>query len=130
MCYCYRIVFPNRKKTAKKGEIVHKRYIMDKESYQFGPLHCGKPRDKYREGRYLENMETINISNPTLMTSEVAICLRHDTNATTFLYEPQTLTLESGECQVCLVYTCTCNYINSVHAVAKIGQEGRHTLTN
>ncbi len=75
---------------------------MDKEHYQFGPLHCGKPRDKYREGRYLENMESISISNPTMMMSEVTVCLRYDTSASTFLYEPPTLILEPGECQVCL----------------------------
>ena len=46
-CYAHcRIVFANRKKTLKSDEIVHKRYVMSKERYYFGPLHCGKTRDR------------------------------------------------------------------------------------
>lgn len=73
---------------------------MDREGYYFGPLHCGKPREKYREGRYMENMESIIISNPTQMKSDITICFRHDTSASTFLFEPPNMVLEPGESQV------------------------------
>ena len=95
-----RVVFPHRKRTVKKGEIIQKRYILGIEEYQFGPLHCSKPRDRYREGRYPENMERITISNPGQMTSDVSFCFQKDVNASTFLYEPPSMTLQTGESQV------------------------------
>lgn len=48
ICREPRIVFPHRKKTMTKDEIVHKRFVLDAEvsAYHFGPLHCGKDRDR------------------------------------------------------------------------------------
>ena len=84
----------------KIEEIVHKRYILDKDEYHFGPLHCGKPRERYREGRYPENMETLIISNPGNMDSQVEFCFKTDSNASTFLLEPPNMTLQPGESKV------------------------------
>lgn len=39
-----RIVFPNRKKSKKSDEIVHKKYILATETFEFGPLSPGKSR--------------------------------------------------------------------------------------
>ncbi len=44
--FSVRIVFPNRKKAKKEQEIVHKKYILTSETYEFGPLLVGKSRDK------------------------------------------------------------------------------------
>lgn len=41
-----RIVFPHRKKSKKFDEIVDKKYILTTETFEFGPLLVGKPRDK------------------------------------------------------------------------------------
>lgn len=46
ICSEPRIVFPNRKRTMAKDEIVHKRYVLSDTTYHFGPLHCGKTRDR------------------------------------------------------------------------------------
>ena len=48
ICQEQRIVFPHRKKTMGKDEIVHKRFVLhaDVNTYHFGPLHCGKDRDR------------------------------------------------------------------------------------
>lgn len=95
-----RVVFPHRKRTIKKGEIVSKKYILDKDEFYFGPLHCGKPRERYREGRYPENMETINISNSSGMEVNVSFCFKNDVTAATFLLEPPKMILQSGESKV------------------------------
>ena len=42
-----RIVFPHRKKNKKADEIVHKKYILLSEMFDFGPLLVGKSRDRY-----------------------------------------------------------------------------------
>ena len=41
-----RIVFPHRKKTKKADDIVHKKFILTSELFDFGPLLVSKSRDK------------------------------------------------------------------------------------
>ena len=41
-----RTVFPNRQKTRKPNEIVHKKFILSTEQYDFGPLVLGKDVNK------------------------------------------------------------------------------------
>lgn len=96
----YRVVFSHRKKTIRKNEIVQKSYILDEEKYVFGPLHCGKPREHYREGRFPENMETFNISNCGKMQARITFYFQKDQNFTTFMLEPPSMTLEPGASQV------------------------------
>ena len=95
-----RIVFPYRKKYRKPDEVVHKKYILSNKTFEFGPLLAGKNRDRYREGRYPENMEQLCISNTSLMEAEISLCFQNDTNGSTFLLEPATLTLKPNESQV------------------------------
>ena len=95
-----RIVFPNRKKFSKPEEIVHKKYILNNDTYEFGPLLAGKNRERYREGRYPENMENIIISNSSPIKAEITFAYLNDPNATTFLLEPPAMVLEPGENQV------------------------------
>jgi hydrocephalus-inducing protein len=114
-----RIVFPNRKRAVKKGEIISKKYLLDQDEFQFGPLHCGKPRERYREGRYPENMETFTISNCGSIESVMAICFKNDVNASTFLLEPPEMVLQPGENQV------SHTYINpSLSFVSRLSQCG------
>lgn len=95
-----RIVFPHRKKFQKPDEIVHKKYILSSETFTFGPLLAGKNRERYREGRYPENMERICISNTSPMDAEITFAYLNDANATTFLLEPSAAYLKPGENQV------------------------------
>lgn len=37
-----RVVFPHRRKLRKPEEIVHKKYVLSSETFEFGPLLCGK----------------------------------------------------------------------------------------
>lgn len=95
-----RIVFPHRKKYRKPGEVVHGKYILSSKTYEFGPLLAGKNRDRYREGRYPENMEQLCISNTSPMEAEISFCFQTDTNASTFLIEPVFMTLKPNDSQV------------------------------
>eukprot|EP00794_Sanderia_malayensis_P018879 gene18879-20779_t len=95
-----RIVFPHRKKYRKPEDIVQKKFILSNETYEFGPLLAGKNRDRYREGRYPENMEQICVSNTSQMEAEISFCYQNDTNGSTFLAEPVTLTLKPNESQL------------------------------
>ncbi|XP_057292027.1 hydrocephalus-inducing protein-like [Hydractinia symbiolongicarpus] len=99
-----RIVFPHRKKFQRPDEIVHKKYILSSETFTFGPLLAGKNRERYREGRYPENMERICISNTSPMDAEITFAYLNDANATTFLLEPSTAFLKPGENQVLTIW--------------------------
>ena len=35
-------MFPHRRKYRKPEEIVHKKYVLSNETFEFGPLLCGK----------------------------------------------------------------------------------------
>ena len=110
-----RIVFANRKRTLRKDEIVSKRFVLSEDAYFFGPLHCGKTRERYKEGRYPENMETVTVSNISMMETSVSFYFQCDHNATTFLLDPPDMTLQPRESKVCTCtmykYTCTCTCI-------------------
>lgn len=42
----FRVVFPQQKRNMKANEVIFKKYIVSLERFYFGPLLCGKPRDK------------------------------------------------------------------------------------
>jgi hydrocephalus-inducing protein len=42
----FRVVFSQRKKDMKLKEVVVKKYVVSMEKFYFGPLLCGKSRDK------------------------------------------------------------------------------------
>ena len=77
-----------------------KRFVLSENAYFFGPLHCGKTRERYKEGRYPENMETVTVSNICMMETSVSFYFQHDHNATTFLLDPPDMTLQPGESKV------------------------------
>ncbi|XP_033116735.1 hydrocephalus-inducing protein homolog isoform X2 [Anneissia japonica] len=94
-----RIVFPNRKKSKRTDEIVHKKYILSTETLMMGPLLAGKSRDRYKEGKYPENTEKLKISNTSPLDVEVSFCFQYDSNATTFLLDPPSMSLKPGDAQ-------------------------------
>ena len=55
---------------------------------------------RYREGRYPENMETLTISNTSVMEADVLFSFKNDFSATTFLVEPAQMVLKPGESKV------------------------------
>ncbi|XP_073461747.1 hydrocephalus-inducing protein homolog [Aquarana catesbeiana] len=94
-----KIVFPHRKKDSKSDEIVQKKFILSSGTFDFGPLLCGKSREKYKAGQYPENMEKLIIYNASPMESEVTFCFQHDVKASTFILDPPSMTLRPDEKQ-------------------------------
>ncbi|KAK6983379.1 hydrocephalus-inducing protein, partial [Biomphalaria glabrata] len=92
-----RVVFVGRKKNYRSDEIVHKKYILKTETFEFGPLLVGKSRDKYREGKYPENMESITILNNSPLDADISFCFQHDSKGDTYLLEPPNMLLKPGE---------------------------------
>ncbi|XP_073420455.1 hydrocephalus-inducing protein-like [Dendrobates tinctorius] len=94
-----KIVFPHRKKEIQSNEIVHKKFILSSATFDFGPLLCGKSRDKYKAGQYPENMEKVTICNVSPLESDVTFCFQYDMKAATFILDPPTMSLKPGEKQ-------------------------------
>ncbi|KGL84882.1 Hydrocephalus-inducing protein, partial [Tinamus guttatus] len=99
ICRDPRVVFPHRRKSKGRDDIVFKQYIMDTGVFHFGPLLCGKSRQWYKAHRYPSNCEKITILNVTPLEAEVHFFLEHDASADTFLFEPPHLTLKANEKQ-------------------------------
>ncbi|KAK3085440.1 hypothetical protein FSP39_003318 [Pinctada imbricata] len=94
-----RIVFPSRKKSKKTDEIVHKKYILATETFEFGPLTPGKSRADMKSGRFPENMEKITVSNTSPLEADISFCYLNDSKGDTFLLDPPTMILKPGESQ-------------------------------
>ncbi|ESO12293.1 hypothetical protein HELRODRAFT_62889 [Helobdella robusta] len=92
-----KVVFACRVKCKKENEIVHKKYVMSNGVFEFGPLIVGKPKDKYRECVYEENVERLNIMNISLFTAEVSFAFHRDDKEEVFMLHPPFMVLASGE---------------------------------
>lgn len=55
---------------------------------------------RYKDGRYPENMESLTISNTSMMEAEVSFFFHKDPNGTTYLLDPSSMKLESGQSRV------------------------------
>ncbi|XP_039769505.1 hydrocephalus-inducing protein homolog isoform X2 [Ornithorhynchus anatinus] len=99
-----KVVFPHRKKEIKPDEIVFKKYIMSLGMLQFGPLLCGKSRDKYKAVQYPNNMEKLTILNNSSVNVEVFFFFQHDAKANTYLLDPPKMKLKQNEKQILKVW--------------------------
>lgn len=98
-----RVVFPHRKKTKKEDDIVHKKYIIDCETFEFGPLLlCTKPKDKIKadsDPRSSENLEVLTIQNNSPQQCQVKFCMQNDAKGDTFSLHPTEIQLKPAESQ-------------------------------
>lgn len=95
----YTTVFPHSKKVTQTKEGLLKTYVIKPGYFEFGPLLCGKTRDRYKENRYPENSEKLVIHNNSCLEAEVQFSFKHDTQATTYLLDPPTMTLTPNQKQ-------------------------------
>ncbi|XP_062997557.1 hydrocephalus-inducing protein homolog [Elgaria multicarinata webbii] len=104
ICQDPTIVFPHRKKSIKPDEAIFKKYIMSLGLFHFGPLLCGKSREKYKAARHPNHFEKITILNISPLEAEVHFFFKHDSKAITYLLDPPSLTLKPNERQVLTVW--------------------------
>ncbi|XP_043935458.1 hydrocephalus-inducing protein homolog [Protopterus annectens] len=97
ICQDPKVVFRQRLKVETPDAILHKKYVMSKGMFEFGPLLCGKSRERYKEGKYPENMEKLQIVNKSPMDAEISFCFQYDQKAATFLLDPPGMTLKPNE---------------------------------
>ncbi|XP_041376326.1 hydrocephalus-inducing protein-like isoform X3 [Gigantopelta aegis] len=90
-------IFPNIKKNKKPDELVYKQYIMKTKTFEFGPLLAAKSREKYREGNYPENMQTLKLWNISPLDADITFYYLNDRSGETFLVEPSHIVIPPGE---------------------------------
>ncbi|XP_014872340.1 hydrocephalus-inducing protein-like [Poecilia latipinna] len=100
----YQIVFVQSKKVPQEKEGLQKTYVIRPGYFEFGPLLCSKTRDRYKKNTYPENSERLDICNDSGMEAEVMFSFQHDTQGTTYLLDPSTMTLSPGQKEVLTVY--------------------------
>ncbi|XP_013359426.1 PREDICTED: hydrocephalus-inducing protein homolog isoform X2 [Chinchilla lanigera] len=105
-CICQdpKVVFPRRKHNMKANEVIFKKYVMSTERFYFGPLLCGKSRDRYKSSLFPGNTEALTILNNSPMLVEVCFCFQNDVKATTYFLEPVNMTLKPNEKQTLNVW--------------------------
>ncbi|KAG8523663.1 Hydrocephalus-inducing protein, partial [Galemys pyrenaicus] len=104
ICQDPKVVFPQRQQDMKKNEIIFKKYVKSMEKFYFGPLLCGKSRDKYKSSLFPGNMETLTILNNSPLLVEVFFCFQNDVKANTYFLEPVNMTLKPNEKQILNVW--------------------------
>uniref|UniRef100_F6WJJ0 HYDIN axonemal central pair apparatus protein n=1 Tax=Monodelphis domestica TaxID=13616 RepID=F6WJJ0_MONDO len=104
ICRDPRVVFPHRKKDWKPDETVFKKYVINQDTFHFGPLLCGKSRDRYKAVQFPDNMEKLTILNNSPLTSEVTFLFQHDVKANTYILDPPFMILKPNEKQVLSVW--------------------------
>ncbi|XP_008409888.1 hydrocephalus-inducing protein homolog isoform X2 [Poecilia reticulata] len=100
----YKIVFAHSNKVPQEKEGLQKTYIIKPGYFEFGPLLCSKTRDRYKKNTYPENSERLDICNDSGMEAEVTFSFQQDTQGTTYLLDPSTMTLSPGQKEVLTVY--------------------------
>ncbi|XP_053355859.1 hydrocephalus-inducing protein-like [Clarias gariepinus] len=93
----HKVVFAYCKKAMEKDKGLQKTYIIHSGLYDFGPLLCGKARDRNKEKKYPENTERLVIHNNSPMEAEVNFYLNRDTKSTTFILDPLSMVLKPNE---------------------------------
>ncbi|XP_026221932.1 hydrocephalus-inducing protein homolog [Anabas testudineus] len=104
MCKDYMTIFALSKKVQQMEEGLQKTYIVKPGYFEFGPLLCSKTRDRYKENRYPENTERLVIHNNSGLEAEIQFRFQHDTQATTYLLDPPTMTLKPDQKQELTVW--------------------------
>ncbi|XP_037371987.1 hydrocephalus-inducing protein homolog isoform X2 [Talpa occidentalis] len=104
ICQDPKVVFPQRQQDLKKNEIIFKKYVKSTGKFYFGPLLCGKSRDKYKSSLFPGNMETLTILNNSPLLVEVFFCFQNDVKANTYFLEPVNMTLKPNEKQLLSVW--------------------------
>ncbi|NXG68880.1 HYDIN protein, partial [Baryphthengus martii] len=94
-----RLVFPHQRKSKADDDIIFKQYVMSTGVFHFGPLLCGKSRDRYKALHHPSNCEKITILNVTPLDAEVHFSFEHDLKADTFLLDPPSMRLKPNEKQ-------------------------------
>ncbi|KAF5907639.1 hydrocephalus-inducing protein, partial [Clarias magur] len=93
----HKMVFAYCKKAMEKDKGLQKTYIIRSGLYDFGPLLCGRARDRNKEKRTPENTERLVIHNNSPMEAEVNFYLHRDTKSTTFMLDPLSMVLKPNE---------------------------------
>ncbi|XP_060779913.1 hydrocephalus-inducing protein homolog [Neoarius graeffei] len=93
----HKTVFAHCKKTMQKENGLQKTYIIRSGLYDFGPLLCGRTRDRYKEKKCPENTERLVIHNNSPMEAEVHFYFHRDTKSTTFILDPLSMALKPNE---------------------------------
>ncbi|KAM9374294.1 hydrocephalus-inducing protein homolog [Phaethornis superciliosus] len=94
-----RLVFPHWMKSRADGDIISKQYVLDTGVFHFGPLLCGKSRDRYKALDYPSNCERLTILNISPMEARVQFSFEYDQKADTFILDPPNMRLKPKEKQ-------------------------------
>lgn len=105
-----RVVFPSKKKVRESpNDITHKKFLLTENLFDFGPLLVGNNKERVKEGKFPEYMETLNIQNGSPLDAEISFCFLDesaDRAEVCFYLDPPELTLKPHELKTLRVFAC------------------------
>nr|XP_057932234.1 hydrocephalus-inducing protein homolog isoform X2 [Doryrhamphus excisus] len=108
-CQDHKVLFPYSREVPKLTQGLQKTYVVNPGFYEFGPLLCSKTRDRFKDNRYPENTERLMIKNNSGLETEIQFHFQNDTQATTYLLDPPSMTLQPDEEQNLTVWSYPTN---------------------
>ncbi|KAM9214465.1 hydrocephalus-inducing protein homolog [Leptosomus discolor] len=94
-----RLVFPCWRKSKADDDIIFKQYVMNTGVFHFGPLLCGKSKDRYKAPPSPSKCEKLTILNVSPFEAAVHFFFEQDRKAGTFLLDPPSMRLKPNEQQ-------------------------------
>ncbi|KAG5451827.1 Hydrocephalus-inducing, partial [Clonorchis sinensis] len=96
ICREPRVIYSERKRNLKPGEIVHRTYITDTRTFEFGPLLLEKGKERVLEGHFPENKSTWKLVNISPLTVEMNLGLLDVSADNVFAIQPNSVALIPG----------------------------------
>ncbi|KAM9854716.1 hydrocephalus-inducing protein homolog [Aulostomus maculatus] len=104
ICKDYKTIFALCKKVPQVVEGLQKTFVVKPRFYEFGQILCSKTRDRYKEKKYPENTERLVIKNSCGLETELQFSFQQDTQGSTYLLDPPTMTLKPHQSQELTVW--------------------------
>nr|XP_054593766.1 hydrocephalus-inducing protein homolog [Nothobranchius furzeri] len=99
ICSKHTTLFTHCEKVPQGKDELQRAYIIKDGYFEFGPLLCAKPRDRYKECGFPENSVRVVIHNISSLDAEVMFSFQHDLQAATYLLDPPMMILPPGQKQ-------------------------------
>ena len=93
----YRSVFSRSTKQRPDGGFVQRRYVITRQTFEFGPLLVGKTREGYDEGKCDDSKSVFLITNNGLFPLNIDFTFLNDFENKCFVLEPPSMALDIDE---------------------------------
>ncbi|KAI8803400.1 hypothetical protein BJ742DRAFT_498091 [Cladochytrium replicatum] len=89
-------MFTNVRANKDDRAIIHGEYVLNTNTFEFGPLLHSKPREKYLE-KFPENRCVVNLTNIASADCRINIYIKNDIRGDVFFFDPSSIDVSIGQ---------------------------------